>query len=247
MATFEIKQLGVRTDERSVVKDVTLKVRSGEIHVLMGPNGSGKTTLVNAIMGHPNYEVTTGEIMLDGENITDLSADKKARLGLFLSMQYLPEIPGVTMTNFLHRAYRELKGSDISVLDFYKHLEEKAKSLDIDSSFLSRHVNSGFSGGEKKQSEILQMVTLEPKFAFLDEIDSGVDVDSMKKVLSGIKKLRGLGVGFILITHYDHILEEISPDHVHVMHGGQIIASGGRELAKEIESKGFAHLIKQTK
>jgi len=205
----------------------------------MGPNGSGKSSLVNAIFGHPKHKITEGKIALDGKDITNLPTDEKARKGLFLSMQYLPDIEGVTLGNFLYKAHKSITNSDTSVLDFYKELEKKAQSIGISKDFLSRPINAGLSGGEKKQSEILQLLALSPEFAFLDEIDSGVDVDSLKKVFAGIDMLKKQGTGFLLITHYTKILHQIMPDHVHVMKDGKIIKSGGHELVEEVEEKGF--------
>lgn len=239
MHKLELKNISVSTQGKKVSEGVSLTIKSGEIHILMGPNGSGKSSLVNGIFGHPKYEISGGEILLDGEDIAKLSTDKKAKQGLFLSMQYLPEIAGVSMGQFLYRAYKEIKGGDESVLEFHKKMSDKAESMAIDKSFLSRHVNSGLSGGEKKQSEVLQMAVLGPKFAVLDEIDSGVDVDSMSKIMSAIGQLAKDGTGFLLITHYPNILKKITPDYVHVMKEGKIVKSGGHEIINEIENSGF--------
>lgn len=239
MHTLALKDIAVTAEGKTLVEDVNLTLRSGEMHILMGPNGSGKSSLLNALMGHPKYQLSNGLITLDGEDITTLSTEKKAKAGLFLSLQHLPEIVGVSMTNFLHRAYKELKGSAITPLDFYKMMQKLAEDFGIDAGFLKKHVNSGLSGGEKKQSEMLQLLALEPKFAFLDEIDSGVDVDAMKKVYAGINMLKGKGIGFLLVTHYANILEFVVPDMVHVMRGGKIVASGGAELAERINKEGF--------
>lgn len=257
---LELKNITISTQGKAVVHDISLTINSGEVHILMGPNGSGKSSLVNGIFGHPKYDITSGQILLDGEDITSFVTDKKAKKGLFLSMQYLPEIAGVSMGQFLYRAYKEIKGGDDSVLEFHKKMSDKAIELGIDKTFLSRHVNSGLSGGEKKQSEVLQMAVLGPKFAVLDEIDSGVDVDSLEKIFSAIKVLAkearptparqnhsggegqqsfGRGTGFLLITHYTNILKKITPDYVHVMKEGRIIKSGGHEIIGEIEEKGF--------
>lgn len=246
MHKFELNNLSVITKEgvaeKTVVEGISLTVKSGEIHVLMGPNGSGKSSFVNALFGHPAHRVAAGAMLLDGEDITALPTEKKARLGLFLSMQHAPEIRGVTMLAFLHRAQREMagdKGGETSVFDFANELEEKMEAFGIPKSLLSREVMGGFSGGEKKQAEAAQLLALKPRFAFLDEIDSGVDVDSLSKVFAAIRALAREGTGFLLITHYPALLKKITPDFVHVMKGGKIVKSGGHELAREVEEKGF--------
>ena len=239
MSNLDIQNFTVTTGGKTVVSDMSLHLKSGEIHVLMGPNGSGKSSLLNAIMGHPKYTLTTGTMLLDGEDITELPTEKKAKAGLFLSLQHLPEIAGVTLTNFLHRAYKELKDVKETPLEFYKMMDARAKEFGIDPTFLKKHVNKGLSGGEKKQSEVLQLLALEPKFAFLDEIDSGVDVDAMKRIFTVIEHLRGKGVGFLLVTHYSNILKSLTPDHVHVMKDGKLVLSGGKELALKIARDGF--------
>ena len=243
MSEFKVQGLSVSAESKTVVDGATFALKSGEISVLMGPNGSGKSSLLNAFFGHPKYKITAGSITLDGEDITALATEKKAKAGLFLSLQHLPEIAGVTMTNFLHRAYKDIKESTVAPLEFYKMMEAKAKDAGIDATLLKKHVNAGMSGGEKKQSEILQLLALEPKFAFLDEIDSGVDVDAMKKVFAGISMLREKGTGFLLVTHYSKLLESITPDHVYVMQGGSIVASGGKELAEKIAKDGFENIV----
>jgi len=239
MHTLELKNISVKAGEKLIVDDASFAFKSGEVHIIMGPNGSGKSSLLNAIMGHPKYAITGGSILLDSEDITTLPTEKKAKAGLFLSLQHLPEIHGVSMTSFLHRAYKDQKESDILPLDFYKKMNTLATEFGIDARFLKGHVNTNLSGGEKKQSEILQLLALEPKFAFLDEIDSGVDIDSMKKVYSAINALKAKGIGFILVTHFVNILEHIHPDMVHVMREGKLVASGGRELAERINKEGF--------
>ena len=245
MSTLNIKDISVQTKDDIVVNKVSFVLKSGEIHVLMGPNGSGKSTIVNALFGNPEYKIIKGTITLEGKDILAMSTEKKAREGLFLSMQYSPEISGVTLTSFLHKAYVSLKNSNISVIDFYSLLEKKAKELDIDTGFLSREVNVGLSGGEKKLTEVLQLAILEPKFAFLDEIDSGVDVDSLRKVFNAISILQKNGTGFFLITHYNAILDHITPDYVHVMKNGSVVQSGGKELVKEIVSSGFDSILEK--
>lgn len=236
---LEVKDLSVETAEKRVVDNASLSFASGEVHIVMGPNGSGKSSLANALMGHPRYTVTGGTIILDGEDITHAPTEKRARAGLFLSMQYLPQVAGVTLLAFLHRAHKELTGEEVSVLEYYKRLEERARAVGIDPGFLRRGLNENLSGGEKKQTEMLQLLALKPKFAILDEIDSGVDIDSLQKVFRGVKLLQEEGTGFLLITHYQNILKNVTPDAVHVMKDGAIIRSGGKELAEEITERGF--------
>lgn len=243
MSLFQVKNISVETAQKKVVDDINFSVRSGEIHVLMGPNGSGKSSFLNALLSHPAYTISGGVISLDDEDITNLATEKKAKKGLFLSMQYLPEVPGVTLESFLYRAYKELTGSDMSIIDFHAYAQRIAREFDINTEFLSRELNVGFSGGEKKQSEILQLAILKPKFAFLDEIDSGVDVDSLNKVFNGIVKLSQEGTGFLLVTHYTNILSKITPDAVHVMKDGRLVASGEKELVEKIEQRGFQDLF----
>lgn len=242
MHTLDLKDIEVTTDGKILVEGVNLTLRSGEMHILMGPNGSGKSSLLNALLGHPKYPLSNGLMTLDGDDVTTYPTEKKAKAGLFLSLQHLPEIVGVSMTNFLHRAYKELKGSAITPLEFYKMMEKLAGDSGIDAGFLKKHVNSGLSGGEKKQSEVLQLLALEPKFAFLDEIDSGVDVDAMKKVYASINMLKEKGIGFLLVTHHVNIPEFVVPDMIHVMRGGKIVASGGVELAERINKEGFERI-----
>jgi len=236
---FSLNNITINRTGDPVVSDVSLDVREGEIHIILGPNGSGKSTLLNAVMGHPSYEIVKGTILLDGEDITALPTEKKAGKGVMLAMQYLPAIPGVTMLAFLHRAYRLLKGGDISVLDFYENITQKIKDCNLDKNLLKRSVNVGFSGGEKKQGEFMQLLALEPKFALLDEIDSGVDIDSLNKIFAGIEKLRSTGTGFIIVTHLGSILEKITPHRVSIMKGGKIVRTGDVALAREILSNGF--------
>jgi Fe-S cluster assembly ATP-binding protein len=236
---LDIKNISISAGEKDVVKNVSFTVAPGEVHVLMGTNGSGKSSLVNGLMGHPKYKIFNGEIFLSDEDITFLATDKKAKKGLFLSLQHLPEIDGVSFTNFLYRAHKEMKGGEMTIFEFHKYLSEKAVSYGFSPDFLKRSVNAGLSGGEKKQSEAFQLAFFEPKFALLDEIDSGVDVDALDKIFHVIAGLREKGTGFLLITHYGKILEKITPDYVHIMKDGGIVRSGGPELVAEILEKGF--------
>jgi Fe-S cluster assembly ATP-binding protein len=244
MSTLELRNISVSAGNETIVSDATLLLQSGEIHVLMGPNGSGKSSLLNAVMGHPKYTITDGGIFLDGEDVTTLATEMKARAGIFLSLQHLPEISGVTLTNFLYRAHKSISpDSTTAPLDFYKRLESKAKEFGIDPTFLKKHLNTGLSGGEKKQSEVLQLIALSPKFALLDEIDSGVDVDALKRVFTVIEALKKEGVGFLLVTHFSKLLDHITPDRVTVMKDGRVVASGGSELVEKISTNGFDSLI----
>jgi Fe-S cluster assembly ATP-binding protein len=244
---LEIKNLHARIEGREILKGLTLTVPQGEVHALMGPNGSGKSTLAKVMAGHPDYEVTAGEVRLDGENILELEPDQRARKGLFLAFQYPSEIPGVTIANFIRAALqaRLPEGEEIDAVAYYKRLYEKMAMLEMDKSFTSRAVNDGFSGGEKKRNEILQMAMLEPAYAVLDETDSGLDIDALRIVSGGVNKLRGPGLGVLVITHYQRLLEYIVPDHVHVMVQGRIVRSGPKELALELEEKGYDWIIKE--
>jgi len=233
--SLDVKNLKVESYGKIIVDDVSFSIGSGEVHILMGPNGSGKSTLLNAVMS----DKVNGSVVLDGKDITNMATELKAREGLFLSVQHLPKIEGVTLSSFLHKSYKQIMDSDISVLDFFNKLKDIADSVGIDKEFLSKYVNFGLSGGEKKQSEILQLLALEPKFALLDEIDSGVDADSLEKVFAGIKKLAKEGSGLLLVTHYPSILKHITPDVVHIMNNGKIVKSGGYDLAEEIEKNGY--------
>jgi len=237
---LKICDLKSSADEEEILKGINLEVDKGEIHVIMGPNGSGKSTLANVLMGHPDYEITSGEVDFDGENINDLEVDKRAKKGIFLSFQYPQEIPGVTVENFLRTAKTSVSGENQSIFDFKFLLEEKMKLLDIDQSYADRYLNKGFSGGEKKKNEILQMAVLEPKLAILDETDSGLDVDATKTVAEGIKKLASDDNSMIIITHHNTILDYLEPDHVHVLVEGKIVKSGDMSLAREIEKNGYA-------
>src|SRR3989344_6881438 len=243
MSELYIKNLRVEADGKTVVDGVSLSLKDGGVNVLMGPNGSGKSSLLNAIMGHPKYKITGGKILLDDKDITGISTEKKAQTGIFLSLQHLPEISGITLTNFLHKAYRAQKGGEMTPLDFYKMMEARAKEFGIDAGFLKKHLNAGLSGGEKKQSEVLQLLALEPKFALLDEIDSGVDVDALKKVFAAITALKDRGVGFLLVSHHPNLLQHIKPDQVSVIKNGKIVATGGKELVGKIAREGFETVV----
>jgi len=241
-AKLEIKDLHVEIGGQEILKGINLEVPKGKIVALMGPNGSGKSTLANTIMGHPSYKITKGKIFLDGEDITSLSPDIRAKKGLFLSFQYPAEISGVTISNFLRAALNSRRTEKISVLDFHKLIRQKMEELKIDSSFGKRYLNLGFSGGEKKRAEILQMSILEPTYALLDETDSGLDVDALKIVCKGINKLKNKDRGMLIITHYFKMLDYIVPDIVYVMHKGKIIKSGNKKLALEIEKNGYKNI-----
>jgi len=250
-STLEIKDLHVSIEGKQILKGVNLRVSQGEIHAIMGPNGSGKSTLANTLMGHPKYKVDSGDILIDGESIVGAPADVRAKKGLFLAFQYPLEISGVPLAQFLRSAYRAVKGeakSDakgvggemISALAFKKKLEEKLKEVDMDPAFAKRYLNEGFSGGEKKRAEILQMAILQPKISIMDETDSGLDIDAVRKVAEVLSKMAGPDMGVLLITHYQRILEYIKPQFVHVMVNGRIFRSGGPELAKLLEEKGYS-------
>ncbi|MFH1591054.1 MAG: Fe-S cluster assembly ATPase SufC [archaeon] len=242
--TLNIKDLSVSTGGKNIISGLSLDVEQGTVHAIMGPNGSGKSTLSFSIMGHPAYNVDKGQILLDGEDISDMPADKRSKAGLFLSFQYPSEVPGVTLANFLRTAInaRREKSDKIPIPEFKRLLDEKMALLKMDMRFAARSLNQGFSGGEKKRSEILQMSMLSPGFAILDETDSGLDIDSLKIVAEGINSLRGPDIGILLITHYQRILHYIKPDMVHVMMGGRIVESGGYELAERLEKEGYGWL-----
>ncbi|WP_436959353.1 Fe-S cluster assembly ATPase SufC [Staphylococcus xylosus] len=240
-STLEIKDLHVSIEDKEILKGVNLTINTGEIHAVMGPNGTGKSTLSSAIMGHPSFEVTKGEVILDGVNILELEVDERAKVGLFLAMQYPSEITGVTNADFMRSAInaKREEGEEINLMQFIKKLDKEMDYLDIDQDMAQRYLNEGFSGGEKKRNEILQLMMLEPKFAILDEIDSGLDIDALKVVSKGINQMRGDEFGSLIITHYQRLLNYITPDHVHVMYGGKVVTSGGPELAKRLEEEGY--------
>jgi Fe-S cluster assembly ATP-binding protein len=241
---FEIIDLHARIEEREILKGLNLVVGKSEVHALMGPNGSGKSTLANAIMGNPKYEVTQGKILMKGESLLEMEPDERARKGLFLAFQYPCEVPGVRMANFLRLACSARAGRELDVMDFYDKLEKRMKFLDIDEAFMKRYLNEGFSGGEKKRNEILQMMMLEPEFAVLDETDSGLDIDALKIVSRGVNELRGPGLGILIITHYERILRYINPDFIHIMVDGRIVKSGGPDLAAHLEEHGYEWIAK---
>jgi Fe-S cluster assembly ATP-binding protein len=241
MKALIVKDLHVTIAGQEIVRGLSLAVPQGEVHAIMGPNGSGKSTLAKVMAGHPDYEVTAGKITMDDQDLLASAPDERARLGFFLAFQYPSEVPGVTIANFLRAAVqaRLPEGDELEATEFYARLYEKMELLGMDRSFTSRAVNEGFSGGEKKRTEILQLAMLEPKYAVLDETDSGLDIDALKTVAHGVNSLRGPDIGILLITHYQRILNYIVPDHVHVMVQGRIVRSGGKELALELEERGY--------
>lgn len=240
---LEIKKLHAVIDGKEILKGLDLTVNAGEIHAIMGPNGSGKSTLAKVLAGHPSYEVTEGEVIYEGKNLLEIDPDERAREGVFLAFQYPIEIPGVSNANFLRMAYNEKakhEGRDeLDPLEFDDLIREKLKIVEMDASLINRSVNEGFSGGEKKRNEILQMAVLEPKLAVLDETDSGLDIDALRIVAGGVNKLANKDNAIILVTHYQRLLNYIEPDFVHVLYRGRIVKSGGKELALELESKGY--------
>jgi Fe-S cluster assembly ATP-binding protein len=238
-ATLEVRGLKASVEGKEILKGIDLVVHQGETHAIMGPNGSGKSTLANVVMGRPGYVLTGGKVIFKGEDITGLTADERAKRGLFLAMQYPVEVPGVSVVNFLRTAYTAVKGGQTSALAFRKHMKEKMEILGVEDAMVARYVNQGFSGGEKKRNEILQLAVLEPQIAILDETDSGLDIDSLRTVATGVAQLVGPELGVLLITHYQRILNYITPDFVHVMIDGRIVKEGGKELAQELEAKGY--------
>jgi len=249
MAKLEIRDLHATVEGTEILKGVDLTIDQGEIHALMGPNGSGKSTLANTLLGHPKYKVTKGDILVDGQSVVDLSPDKRAKRGLFLAFQYPVAVPGVTMFSFLRAAYNAVhtdeKNKVPTIFDFKDTLAERMKLLEMDESFMNRYLNEGFSGGEKKRAEILQLAMLKPKFAVLDETDSGLDIDALRIVAEGVTKIANKDLGILVITHYQRILKYIMPTFVHVMYEGRITASGGQELSLKLEEKGYGWLKEQ--
>ena len=248
---LQIKDIHAKIDEKSILNGINLEIKPGEVHAIMGPNGSGKSTLASVITGKEEYEITKGDILFEKESLEDVSPEERAHKGIFMSFQYPIEIPGVTITNFLKTAINETKKArgekEMSAKDMLKMLREKSNMLEIDGKFLSRSINDGFSGGEKKRNEIFQMAMLEPKLAILDETDSGLDIDALKIVANGVNKLRSKKNAIMVITHYQRLLDYIVPDYVHVLFDGKIVKSGTKDLALELEEKGYDWIKEELK
>jgi Fe-S cluster assembly ATP-binding protein len=244
-ATLRIEDLTVAVEGKQILNGLSLEVPVGEVHAIMGPNGSGKSTLANTLMGHPRYRVTGGRVYFKGEDITALTPDKRAKRGLFLAMQYPTAIPGVTMVNFLRTALKNVRGADVPVREFRTQLLDTMALLKMDEAFARRYVNDGFSGGEKKRAEVLQMGILRPQMAIMDETDSGLDIDALRTVAEGINALKGPEMGILLITHYQRMLNYITPDHVHVLYKGRIVRSGTGALAAQLEEQGYDWITKE--
>jgi Fe-S cluster assembly ATP-binding protein len=240
---LDVRDLTARIGERAILKGINLTVKAGEVHAIMGPNGSGKSTLAKVLAGHPAYEVTSGEVLFEGRNLLELAPEERSRAGVFLGFQYPIEVPGVTNSSFLRLAYNTLQaarsGDELDPLEFDDFVREKMKLLEMDPAFLDRSVNAGFSGGEKKRNEILQMALLAPRLAVLDETDSGLDIDALRVVANGVNRLHGDADGLILVTHYQRLLNYIVPDYVHVMDAGRIVRTGDKALALELETRGY--------
>jgi Fe-S cluster assembly ATP-binding protein len=236
---LKVENLHAEIDGNEILRGLSLEVGKGEIHAIMGPNGSGKSTLSNVLMGHPRYEVTGGSVTFEGQDALELEPDERARLGMFLAFQYPSEVPGVSVANFLRTAVNSVREKELPPMEMYKLLQEKMRIMQMDPRFAERYLNEGFSGGEKKRNEILQMLMLEPRLAIMDETDSGLDIDALQVVARGVNELRGPEFSAVIITHYQRILRYIEPDHVHVMLDGRIVTSGAKELAEELEDKGY--------
>ncbi len=246
-SVLSIKDLEVEIEGKQILNGINLEVKGGEIHAIMGPNGTGKSTLSSSIMGHPKYKVTKGTVMLDGKDVLEMEVDERARAGLFLAMQYPSEISGVTNADFLRSALNSRlgEGNEISLMKFIRKMDKRMEFLEMDLDMAQRYLNEGFSGGEKKRNEILQLMMLEPKIAILDEIDSGLDIDALKVVSKGINEMRNEDFGCLIITHYQRLLDYITPDYVHVMMQGRIVKSGGPELAQRLEAEGYDWIKKE--
>jgi len=242
-ALLEIRDLRAKIGEKEILKGVNLTINAGEIHAIMGPNGSGKSTLANVLMGNPAYEVTGGDILFKGESVLELSPDERARRGLFLAFQYPVPIPGVTLVNFLRQAVNAVRGEEVPIREFREKLFSKMEMLKVDQDFARRYVNDGFSGGEKKRAEMLQMAVLEPAMAILDETDSGLDIDALRTVAEAVNKVMNPNMGLLLITHYQRLLNYIRPHFVHVLVDGRIARSGGPELAEYLEARGYDEFL----
>lgn len=242
MSTLEIKDLHVTVGEKEILKGINLTLNTGEVHAIMGPNGNGKSTLLSAIMGHPKYEVTQGSITLDGEDVLAMSVDERSRKGLFLGMQYPAEISGVTNSDFLRSVMNARREKPLSLFQFIRILDKNIQELEMDENLAHRYLNEGFSGGEKKRNEILQMKLLEPKFALLDEIDSGLDIDALRVVSDAIKSMASDSFGCVIVSHYERMFELVPPDHVHILVGGRIVQEGGYELVEKIVAEGYEWL-----
>jgi Fe-S cluster assembly ATP-binding protein len=236
---LKVENLRVEIDGQEIIKGLDLEVGRGEIHAIMGPNGSGKSTLANVLMGHPRYEIIDGSVTFEGEDVLELEPDERAKMGLFLAFQYPSEVPGVSVANFLRTAVNSVREEELSPMEMYRLLQEKMAIMQMDPKFAERYLNEGFSGGEKKRNEILQMLMLEPKLAIMDETDSGLDIDALQVVAKGVNEMRGPEFSAVVITHYQRILRYIEPDRVHVMLDGRIVTSGGKELAEALEEKGY--------
>ena len=236
---LEIRNLRATVGDKEILRGIDLTVHAGEVHAVMGPNGSGKSTLSNVLMGHPRYEVTEGSVTFEGQDVLELEPDERARLGMFLAFQYPSEVPGVSVANFMRTAVNSVREKELPPMEMYKLLQEKMRIMQMDPRFAERYLNEGFSGGEKKRNEILQMLMLDPRLAIMDETDSGLDIDALQVVARGVNELRGPEFSAVIITHYQRILRYIEPDRVHVMLDGLIVTSGGKELAEDLEDKGY--------
>ncbi|MDO5457764.1 MAG: Fe-S cluster assembly ATPase SufC [Atopococcus tabaci] len=247
MSELVIKNLHVSVEDTEILKGANLTMNTGEIHAVMGPNGAGKSTLAAAVMGHPAYKVTQGEVLLDGENLLELDVDERARAGMFLGVQYPSEIQGITNAEFIRTAInaRRAKDEQINIMEFINKLDEKMEVLEMDQDMAERFLNEGFSGGEKKRNEILQLLMIEPTFAILDEIDSGLDIDALRVVAEGINAMRGENFGALIITHYQRLLNYIEPDFVHIIIDGKVVKTGDKELAKRLEAEGYKGIVEE--